>query len=68
MLETDLLPPYSSKVKNIQNYTSTLQYIFMGWYLVKHGEDLTLSYHMSKEELNGRRHFRNNYAFEYVKE
>jgi hypothetical protein len=36
--EADLLPPCNAEVKNVCSYTSTLQYVFMLWYLVKHQE------------------------------
>jgi hypothetical protein len=33
--EADHLPPSSAEVKNALSYTSTLQYVFMTWCLVK---------------------------------
>jgi hypothetical protein len=34
--EADHLPPSNAEVKNAWCYTSTLQYVFMAWCLVKH--------------------------------
>jgi hypothetical protein len=33
-LEACHSPPYSTNVKNTTNYTSTLHYVFMAWYIV----------------------------------
>jgi len=33
--EADHSPPSSAEVKNAWSYTSTPQYVFMAWYLVK---------------------------------
>jgi hypothetical protein len=33
--EADHLPPSSAKVKNVWGYTSTPQYVFMAWCLIK---------------------------------
>jgi hypothetical protein len=41
--EADHLPPSSAKVKNAWSYTSTPQYIFMAWCLVKHRDNFTFS-------------------------
>jgi hypothetical protein len=40
--EADHSPPYSAEVKNAWNYTSTPQYAFMAWCLVKAQEQLYL--------------------------
>jgi hypothetical protein len=34
--DADYSPPTSAKVKNAWSYTSTPQYVFMAWHLVKH--------------------------------
>jgi len=39
--EADHSPPYSDEVKNAWNYTSTLQCVFIAWYLVKHKDNIT---------------------------
>jgi hypothetical protein len=39
--ETYHLPPSSAEVKNAWSYTSTPQYVFMEWCLVKHGDNFT---------------------------
>jgi hypothetical protein len=36
--EADHSPPSSADVKNAWSYTSTPQYVFMAWCLVKHGD------------------------------
>jgi hypothetical protein len=38
--EADNSPPSSAEVKNAWSYTSTLQYVFMAWCLVKHRDNL----------------------------
>jgi hypothetical protein len=38
--EGDHSPPYSAEIKNAWSYTSTPQYIFVAWCLVKHRDDL----------------------------
>jgi hypothetical protein len=40
--EADHLPPSSVEVKNAWSYTSTPQYVFMAWCLVKHRDNFTL--------------------------
>jgi hypothetical protein len=42
--ETDHSLPSSAKVQNAWGYTSTLPYVFMAWYLVKHRDNFTLPY------------------------
>jgi hypothetical protein len=42
--EADHSPPSSADVKNAWSYTSTPQYVFMSWYLVKHKDNFTLHY------------------------
>jgi hypothetical protein len=37
-------PPPSAKVKNVWSYTSTPQYAFMSWWLVKNNTETTLLY------------------------
>jgi hypothetical protein len=39
--EVDHLPPSSAEVKNASSYTSTPQYVFMAWCLVKHRDNFT---------------------------
>jgi hypothetical protein len=39
--EADHLPPSSAEVKNAWSYTSTSQYVFMAWCLVKHRNNFT---------------------------
>jgi hypothetical protein len=39
--EADQSPPSSAEVKNVSSYTSTPQYVFMEWCLVKHMENFT---------------------------
>jgi hypothetical protein len=38
--EADHSPPSSAEVKNVWSYTSTPQYVFMVWSLVKHRDIL----------------------------
>jgi hypothetical protein len=42
--EADHSPPSSAEVKNAWSYTSTPQYLFMGWCLVKHRDNFTFFY------------------------
>jgi hypothetical protein len=42
--EADHSPPSSAEVKNAWSYTSTPQYVFMEWCLVKHRDNFTLPY------------------------
>jgi hypothetical protein len=39
--EADHSPQFSAEVKNAWSYTSTPQYIFMAWCLVKHRDTFT---------------------------
>jgi hypothetical protein len=39
--EVDHSPPSSAEVKNAWSYTSTPQYVFMAWCLVKHRDNFT---------------------------
>jgi hypothetical protein len=41
--EADHSPPSSAEVKNAWSCTSTHQYVFMAWYLIKHRENFTFS-------------------------
>jgi hypothetical protein len=45
--EADHSPPSSAEVKNAWSYTSTPQYVFMAWCLVKH-RDAFLSYQICR--------------------
>jgi hypothetical protein len=40
--ESDHSPPSSAQVKNEWSYTSTHQYVFMAWCLVKDRDNLTI--------------------------
>jgi hypothetical protein len=40
-LEANHLVPSSAEVKKTWSYTSSLQYIFMAWYFVKHKDSFT---------------------------
>jgi hypothetical protein len=42
--ETDHLFPSVTEVKNSWNYASTLRYDFVAWYLIKHTDNLALTY------------------------
>jgi hypothetical protein len=50
--EPDHTPPSSAEVKNEWSYTSTPQYVFMAWCLVKHTDNFTLLYSNIYLELN----------------
>jgi hypothetical protein len=39
--EADHSPPSIAEVKNARSYTSTPQYVFMAWCLVKHSDNFT---------------------------
>jgi hypothetical protein len=39
--EANYSPPSSTKVNNVWSYTSTSQYVFMAWYLVKDRDNFT---------------------------
>jgi hypothetical protein len=41
--EADHSPPSSAEVKNSWSYTSTPQYVFVAWFLVKHRNNFTLT-------------------------
>jgi len=41
--EADHSPTFSAEVKNVWSYTSTPQYVFMAWCLVKHWENFTFT-------------------------
>jgi len=41
-LEADHSPPSNAEDKNLWSHTSSLPYVFMAWYLVKHGDNFTL--------------------------
>jgi hypothetical protein len=42
--EADHYLPTSAEVKNGWSYTSTPQYAFMTWYLVKHRDNFTIAF------------------------
>jgi hypothetical protein len=46
--EADHSPPTSSKVKNAWCYTSTPQYVFMAWCLVKNRDNFTFIFTITK--------------------
>jgi hypothetical protein len=43
VLEADNPPLSSVEVKNARSYTTTPQYVFMVWHLVKHRDNLTFT-------------------------
>jgi hypothetical protein len=46
--EADNSPPSSAEVKNAWSYTSTPQYVFMVWCLVKHRDSFTFTFTFTK--------------------
>jgi hypothetical protein len=42
--EADHSPPFSAEVKNTWSYTSTPQYVFMAWCLVKLRDNFTFTF------------------------
>jgi hypothetical protein len=42
--EADHSPPSSVEVENAWSYTSTPEYVFVAWYLVKHRENFTFTF------------------------
>jgi hypothetical protein len=42
--EADHSPPSSAEVKNAWSYTSTPQYVFMAWCLVKHSDNFSFTF------------------------
>jgi hypothetical protein len=42
--EDDHSPPSSAAVKNAWSYTSTPQYVFLAWCLIKHRDNLTFTF------------------------
>jgi hypothetical protein len=44
--EADNSPSSSAEVQNAWSYTSTPQYVFMAWCLVKHRDDFTFTLHI----------------------
>jgi hypothetical protein len=42
--EADHSPPSSAKTKNEWRYTSSLHYVFMTWFLVKHSSKLSFTF------------------------
>jgi hypothetical protein len=50
--EADHLPPSSSEVKKAWSYTSTLQYVFMAWCLVKHRDNFIFTFLERRREDN----------------
>jgi hypothetical protein len=48
--EADHSPPSSAKVKNAWSYTSTPQYAFMAWCLVKHRDTFTFTFTVNTAE------------------
>jgi hypothetical protein len=41
----------TSKVKNSWSYTSSPQYVFMAWCIVKHKDNFTLIYHVALNQV-----------------
>jgi len=44
--ETDHSPPSGAEVKNVWHYTSSPQYIFIVWCLVKHRDNFTFNLYL----------------------
>jgi hypothetical protein len=44
--EADHSPPSNAEVKNAWSYTSTPQYAFMAWCLVKHRDNFTFTFYV----------------------
>jgi hypothetical protein len=42
--ETDHSSPSSAEIKNVWSYTSTPQFVFMAWCLVKHQDNFTFTF------------------------
>jgi hypothetical protein len=42
--EADHSPPSTAEVKDVWSYTSTPQYVFMAWCLVKHWDNFTFTF------------------------
>jgi hypothetical protein len=49
--EADHSPPSSAEIKNAWNYTSTPQYAFMVWCLVKHRDNFTFTFTTLLEDM-----------------
>jgi hypothetical protein len=49
--EADYSPPSSAEVKNEWSYTSTPQYVFVAWCLVKHTDNFTFFLLYSKTNI-----------------
>jgi hypothetical protein len=47
--EADHSPPSSAEVKNAWSYTSTLQYVFIAWCLVKYRDNFTFTFTILEE-------------------
>jgi hypothetical protein len=45
--EADYIPACSAEIRNDWSYTSTLPYIFMEWFLVKHRYNFTLGFRLN---------------------
>jgi hypothetical protein len=50
--EADHSPPSGAEVKNAWSYTSTPQYAFIVWCLVKHKDNFTFYLLLSQREVN----------------
>jgi hypothetical protein len=50
--EADHSPPSSAEVKNAWSYTSTPQYVFMAWCLVKHRDNFTFTFLVHHKHMN----------------
>jgi hypothetical protein len=44
--EADHSPPSSGEIKNAWSYTSTPQYVFTAWCLVKHRDNFTFTFYL----------------------
>jgi hypothetical protein len=49
--EADHSPPSSAEVKNAWSYTSTPQYAFMAWCLVKHRDNFTFTFYTYENDV-----------------
>jgi hypothetical protein len=60
--EVDHSPPSNAKVKNAWSYTSTPQYVFMAWYLVKHSDNFTFTFNFTFTDTDTDREHNKDYA------
>jgi hypothetical protein len=48
--KADHSPPSSAEVKNARSYTSTPQYVFMAWCLVKQRDNFTFTFYPNENK------------------